>query len=360
MREIEEIGALEVLSSGVYSALRFCAIGEPLLPNLKSLSLWPAIGKFIPHITLFLSPRTTTITIVFIEDDYSIVAVASLVATLPTLCPNLEAICLRLLEIDPMIIAAVSQMLLTTNLDTLRSLRVDSPFTEEAREVIYKLPGLCDLTAVIERDTLLPSATLPNLANLTVQGDHDNDLLRVFHGATFGRLESVTFSSGSAQIGDFLEAFERVALAASTQNTLTEFCLYASCSWHPNYLSLLPFTQLTTLFIEFLCDDGCVSTVDDDVITNLARTMPKLETLRLGDDPCHLIPTGVTVKGLVALSHHCQDLSTLRVHFQVASLSAPPGVGSNPRSITLRRECALKELEVGGIPMPEEASWWSP
>lgn len=255
-----------------------------------------------------------------------------------------------------MITAAVSGMFLASNRNTLRHFHVSSPLTEEAREVIHTLPDLRGLSVVIERDTPLPSLTLPNLTNLIVKYDYDSDWLRIFRGATFGKLEAVTFHSRSEQIGSFLEAFEKVALATSIQNTLSKFQLHTSRSWNPNYLALLPFTQLTHLVVRFSCDTGCSSTVDDDVVTSLAQTMPKLETLHLGNYPCGEILAGATVKGLVALAHHCQNLSALRIHFQVASLSAPPATGRavpNAVSAALQRDCALRVLEVGGIPVAE-------
>ena len=87
--------------------------------------------------------------------------------------------------------------------------------------------------------------------------------------------------------------------------------------------------------------------------------MPKLETLQLGDSPCDEIPIGITIKGLMALANHCPDLNQLCIHFQEASLSTPPasfGITSNARSTILRRDCALRKLEVREIPVPEESA----
>ena len=84
--------------------------------------------------------------------------------------------------------------------------------------------------------------------------------------------------------------------------------------------------------------------------------MPKLEFLKLGDAPCHQFTTGVTANGLVALAHHCPNLSLLRIHFQVVSLSAPPGspeMTPDAESTALCMDCALTKLEVGEIPVPE-------
>ena len=182
---------------------------------------------------------------------------------------------------------------------------------------------------VVESDTSLPPAMLPNLTDLEITYEHGGDWLRMFRGAMLDKLETVTFYPGSEQIGDFLEAFARVALATSIQNTLSTFHLHASCSWNPNCSSLLPFTGLTTLAIGFSCDDGCSSTVDDDILMSLAQTMPRLESISFGGSPCQ-IPTGVTVKGLAALAHYCSGLSELCIHFQAATLdpSAIPRVTS--------------------------------
>jgi len=356
MRKLSQFGTLQ--SPEVFSVLQLYANTEPFFPNIETLVLlWPA-RESIPYIPLFLSPRTTTIDIAFSLSDFPKAMVASMITTFPILCPSLQDVNLCTLPEDPMITAAVSAMLLATNRDTLRCFRVRSPLTGEACEVVYKHPDIRKLWVVIRRDAPLPSVVLPNLIDLEITYEHDRDWLRLFRGATLGPLEAVGFHSKSEQIGDFLEAFERVALAASIQNTLSAFFLFTSCSWNPNYSSLHQFTQMTELVIGFSCNDGCSSTVDDDVITGLARAMPKLETLELGDPPCREIPTGVTATGLVALAHHCPDLSSLRIHFQVASLSALPtisGMAPDARSTVPRRVCALRDLEVGEIPVPEES-----
>ena len=329
-----------------------------MFPNLKTLELWHVSGKSIPFIPLFLSPRTIVIDIGFIRSDSPVAMVAPMVAAVPMLSPNLQEITLHSLPVNPMITAAVSEMLLANTPNTLRSVHVDLPLTDEAREVISKLPNLRELSVTIEKDVSVPSVVLPTLTRLTVKFNHNGDWLRMFHGATFGKLEVIAFYLRSGQIGDFLEAFERAALTASIQNTLSGFYLITPCSWNSNYSSLLPLTHLTRLRIEFSCGDGCSSRVDDDIITNLARVMPRLDTLRLGNPPCCEIPIGVTIKGLAILAKCCPDIDDLRIHFQVGSLSVPPAIHGtipNIESATLRRDCALTGLCVGKIPMPEES-----
>ena len=257
-----------------------------------------------------------------------------------------------------MITIAVSGMLLATNKNTLRKFHVDSTLTKEANEVVFKLSDLCSLSVVTERETPLPSASLPSLTSLTITCDSEGDWPQLFHGATFGKLESVTFFPQSEGIGDFLETFERAALS-SVQKTLSKFHVSASCSWNPNYSSLLSFTQLVDLEIEFSCDDGCSSRVDDDMITDLSRAMPKLQALKLGDLPCEESTAGVTAKGLVALALHCPGLQHLRIHFQVASLIGPPaspGIGPNTEPADSWTDCALTDLSIGEMPVSEESA----
>ena len=133
-----------------------------------------------------------------------------------------------------------------------------------------------------------------HLTRLTIACDDEDDWLRLFHGATLGKLESVSYPRFK-QIRDFLGAFERAALSSSVLNTLSEFYLFTSCSWNPDYTSLLPFMQMVDLYITSSCDGGCSPRMDDDIVINLPRTMPKLEALKLGGDQVH---------------HRCHDKGT--------------------------------------------------
>jgi len=335
--------------------MQFFTINEPLFPNLKTLQISGTWERSIPFIPLFLSQRTTSVFLRF-ESESNLPTVASIITTLPTLCPDLQAIYLQNIPIDPIVAAAVSEMLLVTNRNTLQRFHVDSPLTEEASDVLYKLPNLRSLSVAIQRGAPLPSASLPNLTDLTIRCDNEDDWPRLFHGATFGKLESVSFLPRSAQIGDFLGAFERAALSSSVQNTLSAFNIFTEHSWNPNYSSLLPFTRLVDLRIEAPCNGGCSSRVDDDIVIRLSRAMPKLQTLELGGTSCGQITGGVTTKGLLFLAHHCPKLSTLRLHLQVASLSDPPGIpGMTPTAGTTASwtDCALTELGVGKALVPE-------
>ena len=358
MRELSNRGTPSSPSLEVLSVIQSFVINEPLFPNLKTFCFLGIEEMFIPFIHLFLSPITTSINLSF-KSNLPKATVASMVMTLPILCPNLQAITLGSLRGDPTIAAAVSGMLLVANRNALRLLSVECPLTEEASEVICKLPNLRSLSVVVGRRTSLPPASLPGLAKLVIKCDNEDGWPRLFHGATFGKLESVTFYPRSEEIGDFLGAFERAALSSSLQNTLSRFYIPAQRPWNPTYSSLLPFTQLVDLEIGFSCDGGCSSRVDDDIVIGLSRAMPKLKYLALGDAPCGRSTTGITTKGLLTLAHHCPKLWSLRVHLQVASLSEPsriPGMVRNAGPAASWTDCTLTDLSVGKTPVPERSA----
>jgi hypothetical protein len=84
--------------------------------------------------------------------------------------------------------------------------------------------------------------------------------------------------------------------------------------------------------------------------------MPKLELLRLGRTPCET-PTGATVRGLITLASHCLHLSKLQIHFRGDSLvgaatSVPTASLPIDEPVVPREGCALRDLEVGQIPIP--------
>ena len=340
----------------VLLALQLRTGNEPFLPRLKTFECVDVMDKaFIPFIPLFLSPKTIEINITFAQDSPT-VAIASMISRFSTLCPDLENIDLRGLPRNSVITDAVSEMVLGCNPNSLRVFQVDSPLTEEAREVVYQLPRLTSLWARFKGPTSLPTVVLPDLTMIEVEYKDDFSWLRGFRGAEFGRLERVSIVSRSNHIGDFLGVFESVAFTTAIQDTLSKFSFYTSRSWNPNYRALLSFRQLKKLEIRFSCRDNCPPIPDDDIIISLAQAMPKLEILRLGEDPCET-PNGVTVNGLTGLAHRCPHLSKLRIHFQATSLVDAVAVAvtrslSEGEPSVQRRDCALTDLEVGEILIP--------
>ena len=341
----------------VLLVLQSRATGNSLLPNLKTLNFWAIDEEFISFIPLFLSRTTTLVNFGSFGSNPSQEALASMIAALPKLCPGLREIRFNTLPKNPIISTAVSELLLTTNQNTLHCFHADSPLTDEAREVICKLPNLRDLRMFIDGPTSLPSMVLPGLAKIYIEYGRDNNWLEGFRGASLGKLASATFSPKYAPTDDFLKALESVVLTTSIPLTLSSLKLRTFRPWIPNYRSLLPFTQLKTLSIESPCTFVCTSTIDDNTITDLAQTMPQLESLQLGDPPCNT-PAGITLKGLFTLARCCPHLSRLCIHFQVTAVdpTAIPGQNFTNGSTSPRESCALTYLQAGAIPVPEESA----
>ena len=336
--------------------MQLCTINEPLLPNTTTLDLSRVEESFVPFIPLFLSPRVTSISfkfnVLFLLPESIL---ASVIADMLAPCPNLQDLYLRGLPRDPMITTAVSSMVSATNGNTLREFRVDSPLTEEAREVVYKSQNLRGLSVVVEKGTPIPSALLPNLTYLQIECEDGSDGLQLLHRATFGKLETLDFDIECTPIDNFLEAFNKAALSSSIQNTLLVIFITTDWPWNPHYSSLLPFTRLVELEIRLPCYDSC-SAADDSTIIELSQAMPELQSLRLCDEPCDEFAGGATAKGLVALAHNCPNLRCLCVHFQAASLCDPPMGLETARDVEYSASwtgCALTDLEVGRIPVPE-------
>lgn len=348
----------DLVASEVLPALQLSTGGEPLFPRLEGFGCVKAPGDFVPFISFFLSPKTVDICFRF-TPYIPALTVTLTIARLPALCPHIASLVLNPLPRNPAITEAVSEMLLACNINTLQLLSVDSPLTEDARGIVYRLPRLYSLSVLIQGPISLPPVELPCLETICVEWDTGYDWLEGFRGVKIRKLESITLrpSTGPDQIHGFLEEFQSVALSISAQETLSEFSFYTSESWSPNYSSLFAFKRLVKLEVEFSCHHSCSSTVDDDTVVNLAEAMPGLKVLRLGGPPCRA-GGGVAFKGLVALALRCPRLSELCVHLQAHKLadathrSSPPGSAA----ILPRTECALTDLQVGSTRISDQAT----
>ena len=356
MRELRVHSNADLIAADVPSTLQLRNGNDQFLPRLETFACLDTSEAFIPLIPLFLHRQTANIVITF-SANVPVVMMASTIAQLPVISPNLRQLVLSVLPKDPVIVEAASEMLLACSPDSLEEFMVYSPLTEEACRVLYNLPNLRTLRTIVRGPTPLPPLTLPSLTTIRVSYDDRHNWLRGFHGATLGSLLSVSFSARPASIGPFLEDFKSAALTSSIQNTLSSFEFLTQRPWNPDYSSLLVFKQLTRLVIEFSCSAGCSSGVDDDVVTSLAHAMPKLEVLYLGGQPCQAT-TGITLKGLVTLACRCPKLSKLRVHFRVRewvevanNLELP--VLSAQATIIPKTSCALTCLQVGETPILE-------
>ena len=358
MHKLKISGFDETVSLETLLALQFHTTNEHFLPRLRVFKCGDVGQHLTSFIPFFLSSQITYIHINF-STELDAVGIASIISRFPTLCPNLERIVIAPLEISPVITDVVSSMLLASR-GSLRTFCVRSPLTKEAQDVVYRLPNLSQLRVVIQEHIPLPPIKLPNLVSIYIIFDVDHSWLEAFRGAPFEKLDTVIFRSESGGTGDFLEAFERVALTTSIRYTLSTFKFSTLRAWTPNYHPLLSFNKLSSLEIYLPCVEPCSSGVGDDVIAAIARAMPKLEVLRLGGTPCQAV-TGATVKRLIEPSSRCPRLSELRIHFQAGSLVDAARKARKPLflddgPVDQPEDCALKILEVGETPIPLDSA----
>ena len=163
------------------------------------------------------------------------------------LCSDGQPLVLYPLPRRQIITEAASELLLACNRDTLQSVWVESPLTEDPRGILYKLPKLRHLWTLVPELTSLSPVSLPDLEMICVVRDSGHDWLQGFRGATIGKLKTIIFqpAPGSLQIGDLLEEFQSVPLTTSAQTSLSEFGSHTSQSWTPSYSSLLGFKHVT-------------------------------------------------------------------------------------------------------------------
>ena len=227
MQELTVGTSKNLVTSDVLLALQLRTGNEHPLPRLATFVCTNTTGDLVPLIPLFLSPKTTHICIEF-SPNPPMVMVALVITRIPALCPNIQTLIFDPLPRDSAMTEAVSEMLLACNPETLQGFFVACPLTEEAHRVLYTLPNLRHLWAVIRGPTPPPPVVLPNLDFIYVEYDSGRDWLQYFRGATLRGLRAAIFhpAPGSAQIGGFLEEFQSVALTASIQNSLSMFCFY--------------------------------------------------------------------------------------------------------------------------------------
>jgi hypothetical protein len=116
---------------------------------------------------------------------------------------------------------------------------------------------------------------------------------------------------------------------------------------------LLSFGRLTTLKLTNSCTkERCGVQLNDSIISELARGLPQLTSLVLGDIPCRSPTPGVTVASLVALSTNCVDLDFLRLHFNTNDIVSRGTTYANPQMHKFA--CKLRTLSVGSQPLPSE------
>ena len=106
----------DLITSDVLLVLQLRTGNDPLFPKLGTFECEGATEAFIPLAPSFLSPKTTPTRIKFAVESLDPMIVRS-----PTSCPHIKWLCLYPLPRNPVIVEAVSEMLISRNQNTPRA-----------------------------------------------------------------------------------------------------------------------------------------------------------------------------------------------------------------------------------------------
>jgi len=103
------------------------------------------------------------------------------------------------------------------------------------------------------------------------------------------------------------------------------------------------FKNLTALTISSECSEPVCQTLrlTDNDIDLLTRTIPGLESLAVGGEPCGVL-SWITLKSLYTISRRCVRLTVLRIHFDPTSFVTK--VGKDPEFVDVA--LGLPDLKV--------------
>ena len=335
------------LGEETYSKLRLNVPPGGWFPALQSLS-WSITKSNLPHAHLFFSPNLKTIYISISWGDSRVSqtflpVIASTISALPT--PALQFLSVQIggHGIPP-----------TYLKDSLSSvvLRFESSFTE-----FFSLTPLSD--AAVNHLIHLPHLRTwhteyppPNYSTSSLP-------------LVFPPLRKFTLGEGAAR--GWLSLFKRLGdCVPSTQggtplSRVRESLESLNVGDFPDPIIDVPFASMIQTFrnlvhldIMVSCRDGqCIFKLNDDNVTELVTTLPRLDSLLLGY-PCDENTCATTVACLLPISVHCPRLQSLGIHFNTTTIVDDlKNISEDPRYQELRslRKCALSCLDVHEMPL---------
>ncbi|KAJ7468795.1 hypothetical protein FB451DRAFT_381890 [Mycena latifolia] len=342
-----------IISPDVCQILQLCCPGQYLFPNLQEISWLVDDPAVFPLISMFLSPRIHSISI--IPGDS--IAQRSLLPTLAVKYPDLTEVNLRGAH-----------------------LRVfDTPFLQIIWAFLGKLQRLESLfVANVDFTTFEHLARLPSLKCLVLDQLLDESLLggpeAIELEPRFPSLEFLSLWSTTPEITiavvaamhhralselrvNFETDFPDIHTTTELYTTLATHCSHATlhclsleeeyCYAHPSHLLelppanefsnyavrpstlqlLFPFTNLTTIKLSPYHGFD----LDDETVLEMARAWCRVEELELSATTDLHVPsyrTRVTLMGIRAIAMHCSNLKSLRFFFNASGRKDPLPAGT--------------------------------
>ena len=292
-----------------------------------------------------------------------------ILSMLPTLSPDIQEVQVEQLVSSPSMEEACSQLLMECNPSRLRKFNVDSLISASALRHILQLPSLEEFWLVANSFQVpqpLPAIVFPSLQLLDIEFNGGHAWLELLLAIKNPALTSLFVRCPGPDVAPFVEAFQLIAAECGIQERLREFRVRGKDEFEifPDILSwIFSFKNLTFLEVLSECSIDCQTFhLTDDDIDLLTRSLPLLESLAIGDEPCD-IQSQITFKGLYAISRRCTRLTSLQIHFNPAQFSASvytdsesvgAALGSSGPISPPSHLSSVAMLNVGGIILPDE------
>lgn len=295
-----------------------------------------------------------------------------ILTTLSTMSPDLREIQVERLHHSPSTEEASSELLMQCNSYRLRKYNVDSPISPSALRHIIQLPSLEEFWLVVGSFQLpdpLPVIIFPSLRLLDVEYRGDHTWLKLLPAIEDPVLTSIFVECSGSDVAQFMEAFQLTMTECGMQEILQEFRIRSQDEFRisPEIITCtFSFKNLTSLKMLSECASNTCQTFDltDDHIDVLTKTMPRLECLTIGGEPCG-IPSQITFKSLYTISRQCSRLTTLQIHFNpamfVTRVETDPAPGDTVLGLSDLNTppsslCSITTIDVGSIPLPQDSN----
>ena len=356
VREFSACGygvGVDGVSSEAYQVLSMqtSTLGQYILPNLHSLRWDVHPWTNAPFIRLFLNPGLANVHIQFPNprpDVYRLAAISSI----PT--KDLAQLRLKYMGNEGPVLDAL-QNLLDKSSETIRSVALDGGLSTAFIDRLFQLRNLRSLEIELPSIPISsPEVVLPSLKKLAIRYRDDVPwfhILKKIPNPALRDLEATFLDDSLTHIQTLTSSL----IHANKKQTLTRL----QCSWEKltpltveRLRSVFPLERLTTLNLLPRCIEGrCGVQLEDSIICELAKALPRLKSLKLGGVPCKVFTPNVTIESLAALSTNCVDLDFLQLHFDANKLvSSGSYTDYQSRTFTSR----LRTLSVGSQPLPSD------
>ncbi|KAJ6608518.1 hypothetical protein B0H10DRAFT_525549 [Mycena sp. CBHHK59/15] len=311
-------------SSDIFDTLGLCLPGQFLFPNLQRLN-WNVLTPFTFHsIRFFLAPTITRIVV-----DVSSTSQLSLLPTLPVKCPYLTHITVSTAFGLSGVLQSISEFV--CGLPHIESLDLENldPATLEYISQLQTLTSLI-LSGAKGFETFINPMTSPKYAFSalkTLEFRHCTvECATAFIEMMFeATLQSFSLENPDPQVTDEATAQLYAAIAGCCSHSL-RFLLIDSYDPVPaaqiaaytvrsqTLQRLFCLSNLVTIFLR--CAVGF--DLDDNTISDMARSWPCVERIVLAAIAPHHIPSRVTLDGIYAFAQHCPRLQDLEITFDAS------------------------------------------